>query len=164
MDNQITYAPAIVNVLGKTKVERQVSVVSKASESALTACLAMKGKVGNAIRAEVSHTGLLSVANACFNANYKPLAEMLAIRLGEPIVISNRASFESLPDFFEARVLKARLGKSEGMRTDKKTGTMVAGSKLALEMELKSMVTDIIRCVAEAHAAKKAEQATAIEA
>lgn len=165
MENQITMAPAIITVSGKTKVERQVSVVSRASETALTACLSMKGKIGNAIRAEVSHTGLISVANACFNANYKPLAEMLAIRLGEPIVITNRASFESLPDFFEARILKAKLGKNDGMRLDKKTGAMVSGSKLATELELKSVVVNIIRAVAEAHAAKKAEQeSTAIEA
>ena len=90
---------------------------------------------------------------------------MLAIRLGEPIVITNRASFESLPDFFEARIMKAKLGKNDGMRIDKKTNAMVSGSKLATELELKSMVVNIIRAVAEAHAAKKAEQeATAIEA
>ena len=42
---------------------------------------------------------------------------------------------------------------------------MVSGSKLATELELKSMVVNIIRVVAEAHAAKKAEQeTTAIEA
>lgn len=169
MQNQITIAPVIVNVTGKTKVERQVSVVSRASDTALSACLSMKGKVGNAIRAEVTHSGLVSVANACFNANYKPLAEMLAIRLGEPMVITNRASFESLPDFFEARIMKAKLAKNDGMRIDKKTNAMVSGSKLATELELKSMVVNIIRAVAEAHAAKKAEQEaveelTAIEA
>ncbi len=161
--NQITIAPAIVNVSGKTKVERQVSVVRTASQQALTACLSLKGKVGNAIRANAASAGLLDVAAACVNSNYKPLAEMLSIRLGEPMVISNRASFESLPDLFEARIMKCKLAKNDGMRLDKKSGALVAGSKLATEMELKAMVTDIIRAVNEYHATRKAEQ-QAVEA
>lgn len=161
--NQITIAPAIVNVSGKTKVERQVSVVRTASQQALTACLSLKGKVGNAIRANAASAGLLDVAAACVNSNYKPLAEMLSIRLGEPMVISNRASFESLPDMFEARIMKCKLAKNDGMRLDKKSGALVAGSKLATEMELKAMVTDIIRAVNEYHATRKAEQ-QAVEA
>jgi len=161
--NQITITPAIVNVSGKTKVERQVSVVRNASQQALTACLSLKGKVGNAIRANAASAGLLDVAAACVNSNYKPLVEMLSIRLGEPMIVSNRASFESLPDLFEARIMKAKLAKNDGMRLDKKSGALVAGSKLATEMELKALVTDIIRAVNEYHATRKAEQ-QAVEA
>lgn len=161
--NQITMSPAIVNVSGKTKVERQVSVVRTASQQALTACLSLKGKVGNAIRANAASAGLLDVAAACVNSNYKPLVEMLSIRLGEPMIVSNRASFESLPDLFEARIMKAKLAKNDGMRLDKKSGALVAGSKLATEMELKALVTDIIRAVNEYHATRKAEQ-QAVEA
>ena len=162
--NQITIAPAIVNVSGKTKVERQVSVVRTASQQALTACLSLKGKVGNAIRANAASAGLLDVAAACVNSNYKPLVEMLSIRLGEPMIVSSRASFESLPDLFEARIMKAKLAKNDGMRIDKKSGALVAGSKLAVEMELKALVTDIIRAVNEYHATRKAEQQQVVEA
>jgi hypothetical protein len=162
--NQITMSPAIVRVEGKTKVARQVSVVEGASQQALTACLSLKGKVGNAIRANAASAGLLDVAAACVNSNYKPLAEMIAIRLGEPMMISNRASFESLPDFFEMRIMKAKLAKNDGMRLDKKTGALVNGTKLALEMELKALVTDIIRAVNEYHANRKAEQQQVVEA
>jgi hypothetical protein len=162
--NQITMSPAIVNVSGKTKVERQVSVVRIASQQALTACLSLKGKVGNAIRANAASAGLLDVAAACVNSNYKPLVEMLSIRLGEPMIVSNRASFESLPDLFEARIMKAKLAKNDGMRIDKKSGALVAGSKLAIEMELKALVTDIIRAVNEYHATRKAEQQQVVEA
>lgn len=162
--NQITMSPAIVNVSGKTKVERQVSVVRTASQQALTACLSLKGKVGNAIRANAASAGLLDVAAACVNSNYKPLVEMLSIRLGEPMIVSNRASFESLPDLFEARIMKAKLAKNDGMRIDKKSGALVAGSKLAIEMELKALVTDIIRAVNEYHATRKAEQQQVVEA
>lgn len=162
--NQITMSPAIVNVFGKTKVERQVSVVAIASQQALTACLSLKGKVGNAIRANAASAGLLDVAAACVNSNYKPLVEMLSIRLGEPMIVSNRASFESLPDLFEARIMKAKLAKNDGMRIDKKSGALVAGSKLAVEMELKALVTDIIRAVNEYHATRKAEQQQVVEA
>jgi hypothetical protein len=162
--NQITMSPAIVNVSGKTKVERQVSVVRTASQQALTACLSLKGKVGNAIRANAASAGLLDVAAACVNSNYKPLVEMLSIRLGEPMIVSNRASFESLPDLFEARIMKAKLAKNDGMRLDKKSGALVAGSKLAIDMELKALVTDIIRAVNEYHATRKAEQQQVVEA
>lgn len=162
--NQITMSPAIVNVFGKTKVERQVSVVAIASQQALTACLSLKGKVGNAIRANAASAGLLDVAAACVNSNYKPLVEMLSIRLGGPMIVSNRASFESLPDLFEARIMKAKLAKNDGMRIDKKSGALVAGSKLAVEMELKALVTDIIRAVNEYHATRKAEQQQVVEA
>jgi len=162
--NQITMTPAIVRVEGKTKIARQVSVIAGASQQALTACLSLKGRAGNAIRANAASAGLLDVAAACVNSNYKPLAEMIAIRLGEPMMISNRASFESLPDFFEMRIMKAKLAKNDGMRIDKKTGALVNGSKLATEMELKALVTDIIRAVNEYHATRKAEQQQVVEA
>jgi hypothetical protein len=156
--NQITIAPAIVNVSGKTKVERQVSVVRTASPEALTACLSLKGKVGNAIRVNAAYSGYIDVVTACINSNYKPLVEMLSIRLGEPMIVSNRASFESLPDLFEARIMKAKLAKNDGMRTDKKTGAQVSGAKLAVELELKALVIDVISRVNDHHAKRKAEQ------
>jgi len=159
MSNQLTsYSPAIVSVEGKTKADRQISVVRHASSEALTACLNVKGKVGVAIRNNAARSGYTDVATSCAVGNYKSLAEMLAIRLGEPIVISSRASFESLADVFEGKIMQAKLAKNGGMREDKKTGVMVAGSKLATLMELKAIVTEIVGAVAEYHAARKAKQ------
>jgi len=154
MSNQITMSPVRINAIGTTKVERQLSVIENASTNALTASLGIKGKVGNAIRANAVNLGNMKVLNDCINGNYRSLAETIAIRLGEPFVISNRASFESLPDQFEMRIMKIEQSKSGGMREDKKTGLMVAGAKLQTEMYLKSMVTDIIGQVSEYHAQK----------
>ena len=94
--------------------------------------------------------------SAACNSNYKPLAEMIAIRLGEPIFISNRASFESLPDVFHARIAKVKLSKNSGYVTDKKTGTLKPGAKLAAEMELLDLCSRTIAAVAQFHAERKA--------
>lgn len=154
MSNQIAFAPIIINVDGKTKADRQISVVRQASSSALTACLNVSGKVGKAIRENASQSGFVEVAQHCMNSNYRPLAEMLAINLGEPIVISNRASFESLPDLLEAKIMTVKLSKSGGYRTDKKTGSLVSNAKLSMLMQMKAVCTEIINAVAKAHAVR----------
>jgi hypothetical protein len=157
--NEITIAPVSVLVTGANKAARQVSVVRRASSTALTACLSMKGKVGKEIRESAARGGLVDVAGHAASGNYKPLAEMLAIRTGEPVMISSRATFEALPDIFAARIEQAKLGKNGGMREDKKTGSMVPGAKLKEAIELHALVTEIVRVVAEYHAKRKAEAA-----
>lgn len=163
MSNQIAFAPIVINVEGKTKAERQISVVRSASSSALTACLNVNGKVGKAIRENAAQSGFVEVAQHCMNSNYKPLAEMLAINLGEPVVISNRASFQSLPDLLESKIMVAKLAKSGGYRLDKKTGSLVSNAKLSSLMQMKAVVTEIIDAVQRAHEARKSQQ-NAIEA
>lgn len=154
--NEITIAPVFVNVTGETKAERQISVVRTASGAALTACINMKGSTGKEIRAGAAQSGFVDIAGHAARGNYKPLAEMLAIRTGEPVVIGSRSTFEALPDIFEARVARAKLAKNGGMREDKKTGALVPGATLRDALELKSIVTDIVRAAAEYHA-KRAE-------
>ena len=163
MSNQIAFAPIVINVEGKTKAERQISVVRSASSSALTACLNVNGKVGKAIRENAAQSGFVEIAQHCMNSNYKPLAEMLAINLGEPVVISNRASFQSLPDLLESKIMVAKLAKSGGYRLDKKTGSLVSNAKLSSLMQMKAVVTEIIDAVQRAHEARKSQQ-NAIEA
>ena len=163
MSNQIAFAPIIINVEGKTKAERQISVVRSASSSALTACLNVNGKVGKAIRENAAQSGFVEIAQHCMNSHYKPLAEMLAINLGEPVIISNRASFQSLPDLLESKIMVAKLAKSGGYRLDKKTGSLVSNAKLSSLMQMKAVVTEIIDAVQRAHEARKSQQ-NAIEA
>jgi len=155
--SNITINPIIINVDGKTKADRQLSVVRQASSSALTACLNVRGKVGTAIRESASQTGFVEVAQHCMNSNYRPLGEMLAINLGEPIVISNRASFESLPDLLEAKIMTVKLSKSGGYRMDKKTGSLVSNAKLSMLMQMKAVCTEIINAVSKAHAVRNQE-------
>lgn len=160
MTYEITTAPVYIAVEGKNKVERQVSVVRNATDSALTACLSMKGKVGNAIRESGARSGLVQIVQHCASGSYRSLAEFLAIRLGEAMVISNRSTYEALPDFFEARIYQAKLGKNGGFVTDKKTGALKPGAKLALAMELKSICVDIIAQTRAIHEERKAQQST----
>jgi hypothetical protein len=142
--SDITIAPVSIMVEGKTKALRQMSVIKDASSDALSAALTMKGKVGNAIRFSAAETGLAKVAIAASNANYRPLAELIALRLGEPVFISNRASFEALPDTFRAKIAMAQLGKNEGQRYVAKTDEWVDGAKLALARELLTLCERVI--------------------
>ena len=159
MSNEITMSPVIINAIGATKVERQFSVVQVASTNALTACIDMKGKVGVAIRQASAQVGMGKVLNDCVNGNYRSLAETIALKLGEPVVISGRATFEALPDMFEAKIMVIKQSKSGGMSTSKKTGITSVGAKLKLHLEIKSLVTDIVTEVSAIHAQRKADKA-----
>ena len=159
MSNEITMSPVIINAIGATKVERQFSVVQVASTNALTACIDMKGKVGVAIRQASAQVGMSKVLNDCVNGNYRSLAETIALKLGEPVVISGRATFEALPDMFEAKIMVIKQSKSGGMSTSKKTGITSVGAKLKLHLEIKSLVTDIVTEVSAIHAQRKADKA-----
>lgn len=161
--NEITIAPISILVNGANKAERQISVVRQATAAALTASLNVKGKVGKEIRDSGARAGLVDVATHAAKGNYRPLAEMLAIRTGEPIMISGRSTFEALPDIMQAKIEQAKLGKNEGMRLDKKSGALVPGAKLAIAMELKALCVEIVRAAAEFHN-QRATQSTAIEA
>ena len=144
MSNEITMSAVRVVVNGSTSSERKLSVVNTASGAAILALTGMSGAVGKAARIKTSEMGLSAIVKAASHDNYRPLAEYLAARLGECIVVSNRASFESLPDQMEQRILKAQASKSGGYREDKKTGAMVPNASLALAMTLKAECVEII--------------------
>lgn len=160
--SNITIAPVTVNVSGANKYERQLSVIKGAESAALTACLDLKGKAGAVIRSEAVYGGLVDVAQQAFNGNFKPLAQMLSIRTGEPIVISSKASFMALPDMFTARKMKVTQGtKSGGYRQDKKTGLMVPNAALKQAEELLDLVERVVEAVREADAKARAERESA---
>ena len=166
MSNEITMSAVRIVVEGKTASERKLSVVNNASGSAMLALSNMTGAVGKVARFKTAQMGLASIVKACSHDNYRPLAEYLAARLGECVVISNRASFESLPDQMEQRVLKAGLSKSGGYRECKKTGAMIPGATLSLVMTLKAECVEIIalqQAIREERVAAAAER-KAIEA
>jgi len=140
------FTPAIIDVIGKTKTERQLSVVHQASPYTKMALANAKGKMGQAARAGIANGGLQAIAKqAAFpTCNYKPAGEYFAAQLGEPIVISNRAAFESLPDQMEARIMKVKLSKSGGYTTDKKTGAQKPNATLSKLMELKAAAVELV--------------------
>jgi hypothetical protein len=127
--------PAIVNVSGKNKVERQLSVVTHASGEARQALVNAKGKVGAAVRSSIALAGLYRIAEAASLGNYKPAAEYFAAKLGQPMIISNRASFEALGDLFTAMVMRAKMAKNGGYVMTKKGDTVMSGPhKAAVEL------------------------------
>lgn len=165
LTNTTSYAPAVIEVSGKTKVERQLSVARHASGAAQIAMVKAKGKLGQAIRDGISRGALDGLAVAAANANYRPIAEYIAAMLGEPMVVTNRASFEALPDQLEARIMKVKLSKSGGYTTDKKTGIQKPNTSLALLMTLKAECVEVAAKVSELVAQRQAErQAQQIEA
>ena len=149
---EITIAPVSILVEGGKKAERQISALRQSSGSSITACLDVKGAVGKEIRGSAARAGLVDVAKHAASGNYRPMAEMLAIRTGEPILISSRSTFEAMPDIFKARVEQAKLGKEGGYRLDKKSGAMVPGAKLKAALEMLALVEGIVGAVAEYHA------------
>jgi hypothetical protein len=159
----VTFAAAIIEVNGKTKSDRQLSVARHASTVAQIAMVNAKGKLGKAVREGIARGALDGLAKSASNANYRPIAEYIAATLGEPIVITNRASFESLPDQIEARIMKVKLSKSGGYTTDKKTGIQKPNASMSALMMLKSDCVDVLAKTA-AYVAERQAQREAIAA
>lgn len=142
---------------GATAVDRKLSIVQAATASTLMALSATKGKVGNVARAGLANEGLGQLARHAANAHYRPLAEFLAVQLDLPIVISSRATFESLPCFIESLILSESGKKSQGLKKD---GTPTP--KLANLIGAKAFLEECIAHAAKVHAERQA--AKAIEA
>jgi hypothetical protein len=140
------FTPAVINVEGKTKTERQLSVVYNASGYTKMALANAKGKMGLAARNGIANGGLQAVAKqaAYPSCNYKPAAEYFAARIGKAFVISNRSSFESLPDQFEMAIMAAKASKNGGYTIDKKTGAQKPSATHALALELKAIAVDMV--------------------
>lgn len=158
MTQEITIAPVVVSVCGGSVSERKLSALQGAHAATFMALASAKGDVGKAARFAASREGMARIAHAASNSNYRPLAEYLAAQLGEGFVISNRASFSSLPDQFEQRIMKLKAAKNGGYRTDK-SGCQVPTAALALAMTLKAECVDIIAYVEDAFAKRAAERA-----
>lgn len=158
MSNTITIAPVIVNVLGTKSAERKMSVATQASNASLLAMISAKGDVGKYARQQSAGAGLMSISKAACNANFRPVAEYLAMQLGEPMVISGRAAFESLPDQFEQRILKECGKKNGGYKLDAKTGAEVPTPAHALYKQLRDECRSIINAVAAYHEERKAKE------
>jgi hypothetical protein len=155
----VSFAPAIIEVSGKTKSERQLSVARNASNIAQIAMVKAGGKLGREVRDGISRGALDGLAKACSNANYRPIAEYIAAMLGEPMVVTNRAAFESLPDQLEARIMKVKMSKSGGYTTDKKTGMQKPNATLAMLLTLKAECVEVIARVAQLVAERQAQRA-----
>lgn len=163
MFETIENTPGSVTVVGRTATERRLSALNGATDAATAALSAAGGKVGKAAARATAMHGLAKIALAASHNDYRPVAEYIAARTGSAACVSNRASFESLPDRFEEAVQAAKMGKNGGYTADKKTGAMKPGAKLALALELKAIATELVAAAAkmreERMAAKRAIEA-----
>ncbi len=165
MSEVIEYTPAIVNVSGATATERKLSVVTGASHEATLALTNLGGKVGKVARQHAAATGLVGICEAAARGNFKPVAEYIATRTGKAVVISSKASFEALPDLFEAQILNAKNAKNGGYTTTK-AGIIKPTAALSLAMELKAFAVETVRragLIAEHRAAERRAQRAALE-
>jgi hypothetical protein len=156
-------SPAIINVSGATKSERQLSVVYAASGYTKMALANSKGKMGLAARNGIANGGLQAIAKqaAWPTCNYKPAAEYFAARLGKDFIISGRSTFESLADQFEMTIMAAKQSKNGGYVLDKKTGAQKPSAAHALGMELKAIAIELIEQAAQYTADAKLKAADA---
>lgn len=157
----ITSAPAVITVSGKTAVERKLSAMRQGDAATVAALCNASGAIGKAARAGVAAGGLVGLASRASKNNYAPIAAYIGAVLGCSFVISNRASFESVPDRLEAAIMDAKNTKSGGYREDKKTGAQVPNAKLAALLKLKA---EFVEMVAQAEAIRSGEVRQAIEA
>lgn len=154
-----------VTVVGETKSERQLSVARQASAGAVMFLCSRKGKVGQVARVNTAKAGLVEIANQCAwpTNSYTAFAESVSATLGENVTISNRASFMSFPDRLQDRIAMVKAGKVSksgnpaGFVTDKKTGELKPGAKLAELMELHAFATNVIRASDEISQTNKAK-------
>ena len=146
-----------------TKSENRLAVVNGASTGAALALVGVSGAIGKAARHTATAAGVEKIARDAGHGNYRGVAEYLAVVLGKPIVISNRGSFEALPDMVEGFVLAAKAGKNGGMRESK--GVLVPGAALKAALEAHAAACWIVaraREAAEERAAKRAAASAAL--
>lgn len=152
----VEFAPARIILRGDTMTEKRVNVVKEGSAALGLLLATEKGKVGIAARESASMTGFVKMVREVRTGNYKTLAGALAVILGQSIVISSRAGYESLGDRFEGMLADLKDG---GYKNDKPTAKRVALEKaIALVNNTNEAVATLLAREAEDKAARLAEE------
>jgi len=153
-ENEVSFASAQVIVVGKTVTERKLSVLPTASPQARTFLASTSGKVGVACRQGLREQGAVEIATQARQGNYNPLAQAISALTGESLSIPNRASFESLNDRYNDKLLDLELSRGRGytITVSKKTGEQIVkpSSKRVLlnnVISLVSVVQDIAKSI-----------------
>ena len=147
-----------------TKTENRLDVLRNASRDVQLAFVAHKGAIGKAAREMSAPMGVDRVIERASSGDYRGVAEWFAVELGIPVVVSNRASFESLPDRMEGKVLEAKARKNGGMV--ERNGVVAPGPMLKAALEAHAAACWMVaraREVAEERAAKRATDAATEE-
>jgi hypothetical protein len=140
----VTYTPAIIALTGTTKAERQQSALPMMTRAALTATAISGGKLGKAAAQKLGDSTAADFASECAwpHNNYRGLAAYIAGQLGEDIVVGSRATYLSLVDQMDQRMMKVKSSKSGGYKTDS-NGLQVPNAALAKLMMLRSLIVDV---------------------
>lgn len=145
----ITVSAGACTVLGKTATERRLSALKGAPIAARMALMGEGGKVGKAAAAGVVNAGLGQIVTLAAQGRYQAAAAWLSGVFGESCYISNRASFQSLPDQMQAKIDAAKRKKNGGMVIDKKTELQKPGTELARALRMHATVIDLLQLVDE---------------
>lgn len=156
---QISNTPSGCVVNGKTSLDRKMSALVQGDHVTAMALCGAKGSVGKAARGLMSKTGLVRLADRAANNTYGPIAAYIGATLGVSFHISNRASFESIPDRFESMIADAKNAKNGGHRECKKTGALIPGAKLAALMTLKAEFVDMVQQADNIRASREVKEA-----
>lgn len=147
--SEIAFAPAQVLVAGKTTTDRKLSVVTSEGFTAQagTFLAGTSGKVGALCRKGLKELGASQIAVQARQGNYLPLAQAISALTGESLTIPNRASFESLNDRYNDKLLDLELTKGRGytVSVSKKDGstTVKPSAKRTVLNNVISLITAV---------------------
>ena len=155
-DVVISRAGRVVFNPNLTKTENRLDVLRGASRDVQLAFVAHKGAIGKAAREMSAPMGTDRVAERASYGDYKGVAEWFAVELGIPVIVSNRASFESLPDRMEGKVLEAKARKNGGMVERK--GVVMPGPMLKAALEAHAAACWMVAKAAELYEGRALER------
>lgn len=156
----ITLVAGVALVVGKTAADKKMYAVSHANALATAALVTCGGAAGKEASRLTQTRALHGIAAQASHANYEAVAQYFSGRLGAPFTVSNRGSFQALPDRMDDMVKAIKSGKNAGMT--EKGGVQAPGAKLKLALELYNQaVTFVSEAEALFHARKVAKAETA---
>lgn len=150
--DMVEFAPVRVILSGKTSTEKKLNVINSGTAATALYFANAKGKVGQVARQSVSMLGASKMVREVRSGNYRSVAEALAVLLGQSIIISNRAAWESLGDRFEGMIADLKDG---GYKGEKPTAKRVALDKA---LELVANVNESVAAMIQQERAERAAE------
>lgn len=144
-------APASVTVVGKSLTEKRQGVIAASSSlGVLAVACAMSGKIGKQSREKFALTAAALLARSVLSGNYTPVAQALALELGESVYFGSNAEAPSgeTPAQFRARQredweLFGKLLRREMAGLPKTTKTGKAAPKHARFLSALNLYTEV---------------------
>jgi len=158
----ITTVAGVANVVGKTAADKKMYAVQHSNALATAALVTCGGAAGKEAARITQGRALNGIASQASHSNFEAVAQYFSGRLGAPFTVSNRASFQSLPDRMDDMVKTIKNGKAGGM--SEKDGVQVPGAKLKLALELYNQAVTFVTEAEALYQARKASKANAATA